>query len=81
MPNLQQPHDELGRFTTPDPQREPLLKKSLGLRLPTSAYNKAVELANKRGISLSKLLREATLTGLAQMETHSDNSSSSPVEN
>ena len=78
MPNLKQPHDELGRFTTPDPQREPLLKKSLGLRLPTSAYNKAVELANKRGMSLSKLLREAALAGLAQMEAQTDYSSSSP---
>ena len=68
MPNLKQPHDELGRFTTPEPQTEPLLKKSLGLRLPTSAYNKAVELAEKREISLSKLLREATMMGLSQME-------------
>jgi len=68
MPNLKQPHDDLGRFRTPYPQAEPLLKKSLGLRLPESGYQKAVELAQKKGVSLSRLLREATLAGLKQIE-------------
>jgi len=44
------------------------LKKSLGLRLPGSAYEKAVVLAQQRGMSLSRLLREATLAGLKQIE-------------
>ncbi|QDZ41579.1 hypothetical protein FRE64_16525 (plasmid) [Euhalothece natronophila Z-M001] len=68
MRKLKQTHDELGRFTTPDPQTEPLLKKSLGLRLPASAYHKALQLAERRGMSFSKLLREATMVGLAEME-------------
>jgi hypothetical protein len=68
MPTLKPPHDERGRFKSPYPQTEPLLKKSLGLRLPSSAYEKAVALAHKRGISLSKLLREAALAGLKQIE-------------
>jgi hypothetical protein len=49
--------------------------------LPASAYNKAVELANKRGMSLSKLLREAALAGLAQMEAQLDQNRSSSREN
>jgi len=77
MPNVKQPHDELGRFTTPYSETEPLLKKSLGLRLPGSAYNKAVELAEQKGMSLSRLLREATITGLKQIEQQQKNSSSS----
>jgi len=68
MSNVKQPHDKRGRFQTPYPHTEPLLKKSLGLRLPGSAYEKAVLLAQQRGMSLSRLLREATLAGLKQIE-------------
>lgn len=68
MANVKQLHDEQGRFQTPYPEDGPLLRKSLGLRLPSRDYEKAVALAEQRKISLSKLLREATQAGLKQIE-------------